>query len=87
MNVTLDTEKAQKVRDVTGNVLTSCSRLFKQMSDAVVGTVADMYSQDNTDKLDDPDHSIRVLLKENRHMYIALTVILVLTLYTLFFRS
>ncbi len=87
MDITLDATKAKKVQDIISRIFTACHRLFAQMSNAVVGTIADMYNQDQNQAKDDPDYSIRVLLKENRHMYIALTLVLVLTLYTLFFRQ
>ena len=84
METEIDPVRAERMKSVAKNAISACQRLFKGMSDAVVGTVADMYEDRGEE---DPDRIVRVLLKENRHMYLALTVILVLTLYTLFFRG
>jgi len=58
------------------------SDIFKNMSNAFVGALADIYPP--ADSPNDPDHSIRVLMKENRYMYLALLLILIITVGNLF---
>lgn len=83
MDVTIRTERVTEMKDKVSKVVESCHNLFREMSDAVVGTIAEMYP-DN--EISDPDRPVRVILKNNRHMYIVLLLILLLTLYTVFFR-
>lgn len=67
--------------------------LFRNMSNAFIGTIGDMYGETTeNDILDDAesgksggDKTIRVLMKENRYMYLALLVLLVLIVGNLFF--
>lgn len=81
----VDPQKVEKWKGVSFDVMSSCRKLFRDMSNAVVGTVADMYDDRHLDDEEDADKTVRLLLKDNRHMYIALTFILVLTLYLIFF--
>ncbi len=85
MDISINTERVAEVKEKASKVVMSCHILFQEMSDAVVGTIADMYPPE--DQKSDPDRPVRVILKNNRHMYIALTLILLLTIYTIFFRS
>jgi len=52
------------------------------MSNAFVGTLSDIYAP--SDNGNDPDHAIRVLMKENRYMYLALLLILLIIVGNLF---
>ena len=62
--------------------------LFVNMSNAFVGTIADLGNHHGKD--DDGnanDHTLRLLLKENRYMYLALLVILLLILANVVFAT
>lgn len=57
--------------------------LLKNISNAVVGAVSDMFTEESD--LNDSDITIRVFIKENRYMYLALLVIILLIVANLFF--
>lgn len=54
--------------------------LFKNMSNAFVGTVAELWQPEEERDEDDKDVLIRVITKENRHMYLALLLIAIMIL-------
>lgn len=62
----------------------SISELWINISNAFIGTIADMYTSDN---IDDKDGSVRLLLKENRYMYLALLVLIIMIVGNLLYTS
>jgi DUF438 domain-containing protein len=61
--------------------LSDLKNLVRDISNAFVGTVADLYSNENDEE--ERDRLIRVLAKENRYMYLALLVLAAVVLSTL----
>ena len=85
MEFRIDGKDLASLQDHGKAFIGHASHLFLEISNAIVGTIADMYSTDETEI--ETDRGIRVLMKHNRHMYIALAVILVVLLYTILFQK
>ena len=56
--------------------------IFQDMSNAVVGTISELYPGD-VEEDPDPDRVVKLLMHKNRHMYLVLTVIMILMLYVI----
>jgi len=62
----------------------SLYELWINISNAFIGTIADMYTSNN---MDDKDSSVRLILKENRYMYLALLILIIMILGNLLYTS
>jgi hypothetical protein len=64
--------------------------LFRNVSNAFIGTLDDIGKRDTTNKeqdVNENDYLMRSLLKENRYMYLALLVLFLLILSNIFFTT
>ena len=57
--------------------------MFTNISNAFIGTISDMYMSEEEES--QQDRTIRVLMKENRFMYLALLVLLLIIVGNVFF--
>jgi len=63
------------------------TELFRNISNAFVGTLADIGKRDKEVDENSNDYTMRTLLKENRYMYLALLVLLLLILANVVFTT
>ena len=63
------------------------TELFRNISNAFVSTLADIGKRDKEVDENSNDYTMRVLLKENRYMYLALLVLLLLILANVVFTT
>jgi len=63
------------------------TELFRNISNAFVSTLADIGKRDKEVDENSNDYTMRTLLKENRYMYLALLVLLLLILANVVFTT